>query len=84
MGGSNKNKDCDIMTNTIERIISYDNSVEDNFRNYQQKRIQELKTILEKQNNGEEVDISDIIQNLKEIGILNEDNTWSSYYKPEE
>jgi len=77
-------KGSDGMANTIERIISYDNSLEQHFFNYQEKRLQQLKDMLYRKEHGEDIDISEIINNLKEIGILNEDGTLSSYYKQED
>lgn len=77
-------KGSDCMTNTIERIISYDNSLEQHFLDYQEKRLQQLKDMLYRKEHGEDIDISEIINNLKEIGILNKDGTLSSYYKQED
>lgn len=80
----NKRKGSDSMTNTIEEIIAYNNSIEKDFINYQKKRLKELKSMRARQKRGEDVDISEIIDNLKKIGILNEDGTLSSRYKLEE
>lgn len=84
MGKKKKRKGSDSMVDTIEKIIAYNNSIEQDFVKYQKKRLKELKTMLARQKRGEDVDISEITDNLKKIGILNEDGTLSSYYKLEE
>lgn len=84
MNKKKKRKGSDSMVDTIEKIITYNNSLEQHFMNYQENRIQQLKDMLNRKERGEYIDISEITDNLKEIGILNEDGSLSSYYKLED
>lgn len=84
MNGKKKRKGSDSMVDTIEEIIAYNNSIEQNFINYQKKRLTELQDMLARKERGEDVDISEIINNLKEIGILDENGNLSSFYTLED
>lgn len=84
MNKKKKRKGCGSMVDTIEKIIAYDNSIEQHFMDYQEKRLKELKIMVARKERGEDVDISEIIDKLKRVGILNEDGTLSSRYKIED
>lgn len=84
MDRKKKRKGRDSMVDTIEEIIAYNHSIEQNFINYQKKRLKELQDMLARKECGEDIDISEIINNLKEIGILDEDGNLSSFYTLED
>lgn len=58
----------------VNRIIECENQEYDEFMDYQERRIAELKELQKRKNNGESVDISGILLSLRKSGILDSNN----------
>ena len=50
------------------------------FLEYQDRRIYELKNMLDRQSKGEFVDVSEIIQDFKDIGIIDKNGNVNDYF----
>jgi len=64
----------------IKQIIKCENREYDEFIEYQEKRILELKELQRKQKNGEDVDLSGILNGLRKSGILDSENNIAMPY----
>ncbi len=80
-------KDYINMVTKIERIIKTNNSIESSFYDYQIRRIEFLERALSDMENGRPVDpdiISEINQNWKDIGLLDENGEIAEFYRMDE
>ena len=59
-----------VLQTKIEKIISVSNWEFDEFSNYQQQRINELKKLKEQQKQGVSIDVSPIVKSLQRSGFL--------------
>lgn len=77
----NFNKEgCDSMANTIKEIVDAYNNSESRFMEYQQRRLKELQERIKAKERGEVVDVSDIVQDWKESGILDSEGNIAKFY----
>lgn len=65
-----KERDDYNMNITIDKINQMENQENQKFLEYQDRRIRELNNMLDRQSKGEFVDVSEIIQDFKDIGII--------------
>ena len=65
-----KERDDYNMNITIDKINQMENRENQKFLEYQDRRIYELRNMLDRQSKGEFVDVSEIIQDFKDIGII--------------
>ena len=75
-----KERDDYNMNITIDKINQMENRENQKFLEYQDRRIYELKNILDRQSKGEFVDVSEIIQDFKDIGIIDKNGNVNDYF----
>ncbi len=75
-----KERDDYNMNITIDKINQMENRENQKFLEYQDRRIYELKNMLDRQSKGEFVDVSEIIQDFKDIGIIDKNGNVNDYF----
>lgn len=69
-----------VLEQIVKQIIAYENKEYDEFTKHQEKKILELKELQKRKENGEDVDISGILQDLRKSGILDSENNIAMPY----
>lgn len=69
-----------VLEQIVKQIIAYENKEYDEFAKHQEKKILELKELQKRKENGEDVDISGILQDLRKSGILDSENNIAMPY----
>lgn len=69
-----------VLEQIVKQIIAYENKEYDEFAKHQEKKILELKELQKRKENGEDVDISSILQDLRKSGILDSENNIAMPY----
>ena len=65
----------DKMFSLMDKLTEMENKENQKFLDYQDKRIIELNNMLDRQSKGEFIDVSDIIQDFIDSGIVNKNKT---------
>lgn len=68
------------MKQIVKQIIEYENREYDEFMEYQEKRILELKELQKRKNRGENVDLSGVLYSLRKSGVLDAKNNIAMPY----
>ena len=79
-----KKDKCDIMPVIIERIISIERAETDEFIKQQNKRLEQLKAIERRKNEGKKIHKKPIIEELQRAGILDEHGNLAAPYRDED
>lgn len=69
-----------ILEQIIKQIIEYENKEYDEFMEYQEKRILELKELQKRKKRGEDIDLSSVLSGLRKSGILDSENNIAMPY----
>lgn len=75
------NKREDEYMDNIMQAVKTNSNVHKSFISKQQKRIKELRAMKKAQDNGEDVDISSVIESLRQSGIIDSKGNLTKHYR---